>query len=298
MYVHIFGATSVSRGTGPRESRGFGGVKPRQILAILALAGGRPVPKEQLADLLWDGEPPKGYRGTLESYVCLARRALSQAGGRDGGIVTVSHGYLLDPGAVTVDLLVHRELAQQSRAATDPEVRLAHAEAAVRLVDGDLLASEAYARWAIQERERFRHELAAIACEGAATAVSLGRHEVALHLARTVLAADPLVEEAWRHLIEALCATGRRAEALRAYHELRDLLAEELGTSPARATTALYLDALALDEADAASSMGPREELRMLMHLLRRTVSSFPGVEAPADDGALVRMASRLVVAS
>ena len=54
--------------TGHRVSRTLGGVKPRQILAILALAAGRPVSKEHLADLLWDGEPPKGYRGTLESY--------------------------------------------------------------------------------------------------------------------------------------------------------------------------------------------------------------------------------------
>ena len=95
--------------TGHRVSRTLCGVKPRQILAILALAAGRPVSKEHLADLLWDGEPPKGYRGTLESYVCLVRRALRDASGRDDAIVTVTHGYLLDPAVVTVDLRAFRE---------------------------------------------------------------------------------------------------------------------------------------------------------------------------------------------
>ena len=298
MHIHVFGTTSVTTMTGHRVSRTLCGVKPRQILAILALAAGRPVSKEHLADLLWDGEPPKGYRGTLESYVCLVRRALRDASGRDDAIVTVTHGYLLDPAVVTVDLRAFRERVLTARHAADPEARLAHVEAALGLVDGELLASEASSDWAISERESFRLELATLACDGAATALALGRHEEAVRLARTALAHDRFAEDAWRHLMEAMCATGRRAEALRAYQALRDLLAEELGTSPSRATTDCYLRALALDATDTGSAGGAREELQMLMHLLRRTVSSFTGSDAPLDDGALVLMASRLSVAS
>ena len=39
-------------------------------------------------------------------------------------------------------------------------------------------------------------------------------------------------------------ATGNRANAVQAYHRLREFLADELGTEPSRETEALYLAAL------------------------------------------------------
>src|SRR5919107_49239 len=56
--------------------RDFGGTKVRQILEILALTPGRPVAKEQLAELLWEGAPPRSWRTTLEASLRASELAL------------------------------------------------------------------------------------------------------------------------------------------------------------------------------------------------------------------------------
>src|SRR3954449_7523649 len=89
---------------GPTEVRVDGHVIPssslagrqRQILQILAMDAGSAVPKDRLADLLWDGEPPASYVGTLESYVCVLRRTLGLASGRRSLLATTAKGYVLD----------------------------------------------------------------------------------------------------------------------------------------------------------------------------------------------------------
>ena len=56
--IRLFGATTASTAQGT-VGVDLGGVKPRQILEILAVSAGAPVPKDHLADLLWDGRPPR-----------------------------------------------------------------------------------------------------------------------------------------------------------------------------------------------------------------------------------------------
>ena len=67
MQINIFGPTTAVTSNGVITSSGLGGVKPRQVLEILALSAGSPVSKDLLADLLWAGHPPRSHLGTLES---------------------------------------------------------------------------------------------------------------------------------------------------------------------------------------------------------------------------------------
>ena len=64
--IALFGEITVRR-----DGKLVGGLsaKERQILAILALSAGNPVPRDRLADQLWEGSPPASYVGTLDSYV-------------------------------------------------------------------------------------------------------------------------------------------------------------------------------------------------------------------------------------
>ena len=55
---------------------------------------------------------------------------------------------------------------------------------------------------------------------------------------------DSCRESSYQLLMRAHSATGNRAEAVRVYHRLRELLAEELGTDPSRETETLYLELL------------------------------------------------------
>ena len=292
MEIRLFGAMSVETPAGTLSASELGGVKPRQILEILAISPGIPVPKHQMADLIWDGCPPRSYVSTLESYMCALRRKLGLERGRASAIRTTNHGYVLDPALASTDLHDFRALLQAASSA-DPRTALSSLESAIGLVTGELLVSEPYARWANQERAVVQNELVGAATLAARHAVSLGEPDTAVRMARTAVSVDALAEEAWRLLMRALWASGRRSEALRAYAELRDTLGDELGADPAVETQALYLEILR-DEPVMTDGPRPdgRDEARMLMDLLRRAVESIPGLEVPRTDRALAEIAA------
>ena len=59
-----------------------------------------------------------------------------------------------------------------------------------------------------------------------------------------VTAADPFHEGAYRTLMTALAASGRRYDALAAFDRLREVLTEEYAADPEPATRRLYRDLL------------------------------------------------------
>lgn len=296
MYIHVLGPTRVDTPHGTMAAADFGGTKPRQILEILAVSAGTPVCKDLLADLLWEGRPPKCYLGTLESYVCVLRRSLGLGGGRGAGVVTVQQGYLLDPVTHPVDLTTFRVLSRRAREeGSRPEASLAALEQALDLVKGELLADEAYATWAIEERRRFKAELVSTTSLAASQALATGRADDSCRWARWALGQDRLAEHAWRVLMHALAVAGRRSEALRAYLELRDLLADELGTDPSPQTTDLYLELLRADATSEGATDRARTEIHLLVRLLRQVMSSLPEADVPRGDRALLQAATDLL---
>src|SRR5271169_6713692 len=67
--------------------------KRRALLALLLLARGRPVAVEQLADELWDGDPPTKLRNAVQAHVSKLRTELGE-GGRQ--IAAGPTGYTLE----------------------------------------------------------------------------------------------------------------------------------------------------------------------------------------------------------
>jgi DNA-binding SARP family transcriptional activator len=289
--VTILGPTTVSVDGGTISAAELGG-RPRQILEILALDPGTAMPKERLADLLWDGEPPSSYIGTLESYVCVLRRKLGLGTGRGSVLATAPSGYVLDASAVDTDRASFHRLVGADPSASAADV-VARTMQAMELVRGELLADERYAAWATRARDIFERELVAAAVRAAQLANAIGDFASALHLARTAVAHDSLCEDAWQHLMRALWFSGHRLDALRAYAELRSAMLDGLGDEPGVPSQELYLailrDRPAADGGDAAA------ELRTLMTLMRQTLDLMPGVDVPARDSALTTVAVKVL---
>ena len=74
--------------------------------------------------------------------------------------------------------------------------------------------------------------------------LSTGESSLAVESAIEAVALDPYRERSHRLLMRAHAQSGNRASALNAYHSLRLLLAEELGTVPSAETEAVYLGLL------------------------------------------------------
>jgi predicted ATPase/DNA-binding SARP family transcriptional activator len=249
MEVRLFGELEVLAGGVPVPVRG---AKQRALLALLALQRGQPVSADRLIDMLWGDGQAANPANALQAQIGQLRRTFGAA-----AIVTSDAGYALDARPDQVDVVRFEQLVREGRRlAADGELAPASATLgeALGLRRGEPLAEFAYAGFADAERARL-DELTLVATESRAGAdLGLGRHgELAAEL-EVLCREHPLRERLWELLIQALYRSGRQAGALRAYAEVRDHLADELGLDPGPALRELQTRILAQDPSLAPAS--------------------------------------------
>ncbi len=219
----------------------LGGARLRALLTALALRTGRTVPVGVLIGDIWDGDPPADAVGAVQALVGRLRRALGPAAVATGD----GRGYQLRARRDEVDLHRFDRLAGQgTRAMADGDARSAAAllGEALALWRGPVLAdlpgrlAEA-ARWETRRLDAQRTRLTAVLAIG-------GRAEEALAELAESCAAHPLDERLHELRIAALRDTGRTAQALAAYEEVRRVLADRLGTDPGPGLRALHKELL------------------------------------------------------
>jgi DNA-binding SARP family transcriptional activator len=241
--IQLFGRLEV-RTRGVRlAGRDFGGIKPRHILALLALRGA--LTKSELTELLWDGRPPTNHRATMESYVSVLRHRLDPAGtARDSAVTSCSGGgYALVAERVRVDVARFDELVAAATGRTAGGA-LRPLTAAAHLADRPLLEEEGTPEWAVTAREHYRERLIGALLDAGGYALAGGDARAAVTLADRAVGLDPLAERGWAIAMAAHRALGDRVAALRAYDRCRRNLAGGLGVEPSADTRALFLELL------------------------------------------------------
>jgi predicted ATPase len=238
---------------GPLEVRDEGGAvlpvaggRLRGLIARLALAGGQPVSTGALAEAVWDCAPPADVPNALQTLVSRARRAL----GGPTAVEQSAAGYRLAVLPGDVDALRFERLVAEGALAE-----------ALALWRGPALAdagdfAEPFARRL--EELRLEATVAFLAAE-----LDAGRAAARVGELEALAARRPLHEQLAGLLMRALAATGRQANALAAYEELRARLADELGIDPGPGLRAVHLEVLRGDVAAAPAPAGPaRTNLR------------------------------------
>lgn len=245
----------------------FGGPKLRTLLAALVLHAGQVVPKDRLFEILWGPQPPEGAAATLQSHVSHLRDALEpgRGDGRASVVQAREPGYVLVvDGERSVDACRFEQLAGEGKHALaqgDPARAAARLQAALRLWRGDPLAEFAFAPFAQAEIARLS-ELRLLALEDRVEAdLALGRHAEAAGELRSLVSEQPLRERLWGQLMLALYRSGRQADALRAYAEVRQILGEQLGIEPSPGLARLE-EAILLQKSDLEFVPAPHVEDR------------------------------------
>jgi SARP family transcriptional regulator, regulator of embCAB operon len=222
----------------------FPGRQGRLLFAYLVAAQGRPVPRDELADALWEGAPPATWDKALAVLASKLRGVLAEAGLADPNVLTSAFGcYQLDlPAGSWVDVIAASNAVQEADdalAADNLKGAKAAAALAASLAQQTFLPGEDRA-W-VEERRRDLADLRARALSTLAEAcLRLNEKTPAVKWAEQALALEPFRESGYRLLMEAHAAAGNRAEALRVYDKCRRLLADELGTYPSPETEAIY----------------------------------------------------------
>jgi predicted ATPase/DNA-binding SARP family transcriptional activator len=220
-----------------------GGARLRALLTVLALRAGRTVPVRTLVDEVWDGDPPADASGALQALVGRLRRAL----GADA-IASVEGGYRLTASPDDVDLHRFERLTGEGTRALadgDPAKAAGVLDDALALWQGPVLADlpDGTARTARLETRR----LDALRARHTA-ALALGHAEQSLPELTALCDTHPLDEPLQSLRLRALRDAGRTAEALAAFEDVRQLLADRLGADPGPELRSLYGELLRPEE--------------------------------------------------
>ncbi|MBA3268082.1 MAG: DUF2791 family P-loop domain-containing protein [Acidimicrobiia bacterium] len=231
--------------------------KQRALLAMLVVEANQVVPLDRLVDLLWAEEPPARAMSSIQTYVSNLRRLLEPRRlPRMAAevIVSQSPGYVLRIETADLDASSFRSLADRGGrllSEGDPvRAREALVEA-LGLWRGPAFADFAGESFAVAEAGRL-DELRLAATENRLEAdLALGNHTAAAAELEALVADHPLRERLCGLFMVALYRSGRQVEALRAFQDVREGLAD-LGLEPGPALRSIEADVL-----DHAPSLAP-----------------------------------------
>jgi len=237
--------------------------QPRQlaVLGVLAMRANRVVSRGELVDAVWGEQPPASAEGGIYTYVAGLRRILEpdrplRAPNRSrrapaSMLVTAGGGYMLRlaPGSLDADCFEqHLGQVRALRAKGDLAGAARAVDEALALWRGPAFAGVP-GPFAEAERQRLGGLRTTAAEERADLLLAQGRSAEAV-AELTVLAAEyPLRERARGLLMVGLYRSGRQADALQVFRDVRDRLADELGIDPSAELMHIHQQVLATDPA-------------------------------------------------
>jgi DNA-binding SARP family transcriptional activator/tetratricopeptide (TPR) repeat protein len=220
--------------------------KWRTVLAVLLLNPGQVVSTDRLIAEVWPGKPPRTATNLVSVYVHRLRGLIGEAEGQI--LVTRAPGYQI--------MIAPEDLDTQRFAALTAEARNqlsggdAHRAAellsqALTLWRGSALADVPPSALISVEAGRLEESRVEAQVLKMEADLGCGEHVRVVPEARRLLADHSIREELWTLLLRALQGSGRQAEALEAYGQAREVIAEELGVDPGAELQRLYQQILA-----------------------------------------------------
>src|SRR5690348_4738956 len=268
--VRLLGPFSVV--SGGRAAGPWPRPSARRLCQLVLVSPGRRVSRDLVCEELFADLDPRAAARSVSKALSMARAALSNLGEPATSLLEADLTHIWANPAVEVDAVKHEQALRTALAITPGHERddlLATALAD----DGELLADEPYADWALRPRERLetlRQEARLALARDRAKGAGDSRPEAQLAAWAACAEHDPASEEAAAALVRGYFAAGHRELAVRAYERCRAALGDlGLGLSP-------WLEevyATAAFEAGPPRTQTPaREELRTITVLAAEVV--------------------------
>lgn len=206
--------------------------KPKLLLALLALAQGKPYSRADLADMLWPDEEGNG-RANLRHALFVLRRLFENVPDVWSG---TNSTLALNPKVIMVDVLAVTGSAGYETLGL--EERLSYDRG--RLLEySDLPESAAFSSWHTSWQSRIEREISECRKALLTRLGQQGRQAEALEHAKLWVQTHPEDEGAHRQLIRLLLDSGNRDAAMLAFQDCVSLMRDRFDTQPSDETRAL-----------------------------------------------------------
>ncbi|MFB6562367.1 BTAD domain-containing putative transcriptional regulator [Streptomyces sp. NPDC056400] len=239
----VLGSVAVRCGDSPTR---LPSTVARRVLTVLMLSPGEVLSTPRLAKAVWGSCCPATASNQVRKAVAQLRQAIPGAGDY---LLTDGPNYRLNVGATESDLVEFNQRRLRVRklregGASEAQViqelqtalSLFRGQVAADVVDGDELENgliRAAARVVEERRLAVQKELITLRLHSSPPALVIGD-------LRDLVAQHPLAEDLRAQLMLALSLSGRQADALAEYAEIRTLLRDELGIDPDRSLAQVH----------------------------------------------------------
>jgi DNA-binding SARP family transcriptional activator/tetratricopeptide (TPR) repeat protein len=257
----------------------------RRLCALVMVSPGRRVTRDRVSEELFAGQEPRTAARSVSKALSMARSTLADLGSPAADLIGADLESIWASPAVETDLEV-QEQALRAGLALPPGADRDDQLAAALAVDGELLADEPYADWALRPRERLeslRQEARLTLARDRASGAGRSGQQQVMQAWVACLEHDPACEEAAGALVRAYFAQGRREAAVRTYERCVAALTE-LGLRPSPWLDDLY--SAAADRAPrpgSAATDGPPARMETAEEELRTVSVLFAGVAASPE---------------
>lgn len=204
-------------------------------LALVSLVSERhrPMPIAELAEALWGERLPTSWETSLRAIVSKLRAVLVTA----APYATIASDvgcYQIRLGDAWVDIEAAVNAVDRAEGALrrdQLDAAWSQGTVAAGIARRPVLPGEDL-HWVAELQGRVRSVRVRAVDALAQVYLARGDHPLTIMMARELIGLEPYREAGYRHLMNAHVASGDRAEAVRVYARLRELLREELGVDP------------------------------------------------------------------
>jgi DNA-binding SARP family transcriptional activator len=246
--------------------------KLRTLLVVLAMSAGRNVSVERLTEAVWSDGLPGNSRRSVQTYVGRLRTLLGEK-----WIETQASGFVLGADPDDVDALRFVKLVDQATGERDSERERELLDEALKLWRGEPFEGVT-SRWLAEtEAPRLAERRLAALERRIDLDIADGRHRELVGELNEWAARHPIRELLWMRLLLVLDRSGRHAEALQRYEQIRMSLADDLGVDPTAELQRAHASLLAGRPVEATGGGDPRR--RVVPRQLPADAESFTGRE-------------------
>jgi two-component SAPR family response regulator len=236
--LFLLGPFRLSAGGRALEDDALATRKTRSLLAYLATRRGQESSEDVLIDLFWEG--PRA-RHSLHNAISQIRKAFKPLLGPVTLLARRRNGYALELDEhLWVDVEQFRLHCDEARRLANPAEAAAQLKKAEALYRGDFLQGF-YEDWCEPLRAQLFNQLVQLFTGLGQHYFERGKYEVSLDYWKRLLLRDNCSEDAYLGSVLCQLALGRKAEAVRTYHQCADRLREELNLSPPPKLVEIYL---------------------------------------------------------
>lgn len=241
------------------------------FLEYLIAFRNKPIPQDEVIDVLWSDAEVDNPLNTLKTLLYRARSTIETLGfGNGKQVILCRRGEYMWNGEVDISVDTEQFETFCEAAARPGPARLRYMLDAIALYQGDFLPKGSRDPWAVSLRVYYHAKFLELCDQASALLAEEGRYSEIVDLCRKSILIDPYDEGMHLRLMQAMISTGAQQIAIDHYHYVTQLFMKQLGVTPSEDMTALYRELVKTTNS-----------VKLDLHAVRRTLCEESPVPGP-----------------